>query len=71
MFGWQDMNNDSLRSISEEGKLKLPDFTNPTIGEELLLIPFEDHLCICGIKQLGRRYDRLVKKTFIVHHLFL
>ena len=63
MFGGEDMNNDRLISISEDGKLKLPEFTKSTRKEELLVIPFEDHLCLCGIRQLVRRYERLVKKA--------
>lgn len=63
MFGWEDMNNDLLTSIAEDGKLKLPEFTRSTKKEELLVIPFEDHLCLCGVRQLARRYERLVKKA--------
>lgn len=63
MFGGEDMNNDRLISISEDGKLKLPEFTKSTRKEELLVIPFEDHLCLCGVRQLVRRYERLVKKA--------
>ena len=66
MFGWKDMNNDYLLSISEEGKLKLPEFTRPTIDEPLFVVLYEDHIRLCGVTQISRRYKKFSENSHFI-----